>query len=1149
VTVVEKNTAYSSSASFSVGLAALRSASFAWLGLSLAPLLANGQLTSGAEPVRLSDGHALVGRLLAGQRADYFFEADNDGTYLVELDQRGLDFIVTVRSPDAEEKSYTSPLSRDERELVLFESNSSGRYQISIRSDEYTGAGGEYMIVVTRLSASSPREQQEIAAWALMTQAALANFEGTEIGWTRAVAAYEGAAAIWRQIGRMKEEAYAVFGAAVIEYWQLTDWKRSASLAATAAERYAEAGDAVLGASALHQRAAALIEEANEIEQSSETAVDVADDLFAEALALFAEARSVNEAAGRTYDVGLIINNVGLTHYYLGDLQRARESWREAARIFRALDEWTAELNPLGNQAVIDAEEGNLISAIEVLSRIIEVLPDDRSLAYRAAVLDNLASSHRLFGNLDEALALYSDALALHIEIDDRQGEAQSRRGIGATYFSFGYLDLAREFLLEALPMLHNTNDGRARVAAATNLADIEYLRGDHESALRGHRDALALATSSLDRGYLRVAIARDLLALDRPGEALGEAQEALGMARAAGAGRREAQALQQLGRAQSRLGQVDTAVNSLNAALEIYADLGMQAEQAETLHGLAVAYGARGDLRTAASYGELSLAKLEAIRNRVADPELRAFQYAMRREFFGHQVEVLMGIAGMPGAERDDYLRAALSTSERSRGRLIVDLINEGSRNVRQIDADLAGRQTALYAQLADQRHQRDTILSSGSLSIAQEARLKTVVERMTSLENDLKVVETDIRRKYPNFGNLSQPKTLDAREIQASLDSDTALLQYTLGATRSFVWLVTQDAIAAFPLSGEHEIEAAARSVLLLLQKPSLNAAERRALEEALQRLAEMILDPLRPSIVSYRLLVAADGALQYVPFGLLPIGSGIQRMRLLDEHEIVAVPSFSAVVAQRARANERTNTRTLIAFADPVFSSSDPRLAETTARQPALRQQTPVTVRASALRGADSLERLPYSRREAEEIAALVAADQRTLLVGTEATRRAALETDLSDYRIVHFATHGSIDARYPGLSALELSRYSRDGTPQEGSLRLHDIYDLRLRADLVVLSACETALGREIGGEGLFGLTHAFMYAGAKSMVASLWQVSDLATTELMTRFYDGMLSGGLRPAAALRAAQVDLAAEQRWGDPYYWGGFVLLGDWR
>jgi CHAT domain-containing protein len=193
--------------------------------------------------------------------------------------------------------------------------------------------------------------------------------------------------------------------------------------------------------------------------------------------------------------------------------------------------------------------------------------------------------------------------------------------------------------------------------------------------------------------------------------------------------------------------------------------------------------------------------------------------------------------------------------------------------------------------------------------------------------------------------------------------------------------------------------------------------------------------------------------------------------------------------------------------------------------------------------------ALRRLPATRQEAQAIAALVAPDQRLLALGFEANREAVLDPLLAEFRIVHFATHGLIDSRYPALSALAFSQFDASGQPRDGFLRLHDIYALRLNADLVVLSACDTALGREILGEGLTGLTQGLMYAGARSVVASLWQVPDRATAELMKRFYQNVLNSEQQPAAALRNAQLDLSAEPRWRDPYYWAGFVLQGEWR
>jgi len=164
------------------------------------------------------------------------------------------------------------------------------------------------------------------------------------------------------------------------------------------------------------------------------------------------------------------------------------------------------------------------------------------------------------------------------------------------------------------------------------------------------------------------------------------------------------------------------------------------------------------------------------------------------------------------------------------------------------------------------------------------------------------------------------------------------------------------------------------------------------------------------------------------------------------------------------------------------------------------------------------------------------------------GFQANRATATGPDLSRYRIIHFATHGLLNSEHPLLSGLVFSLVDENGKPQDGFLRMHEIYNLQLPAELVVLSACQTALGEEIKGEGLVGLARGFMHAGARRVVASLWQVDDMATAQLMGYFYRGMLKGNLRPAAALRAAQIELSRSPRWSSPYYWAGFVMQGEW-
>jgi CHAT domain-containing protein len=228
-----------------------------------------------------------------------------------------------------------------------------------------------------------------------------------------------------------------------------------------------------------------------------------------------------------------------------------------------------------------------------------------------------------------------------------------------------------------------------------------------------------------------------------------------------------------------------------------------------------------------------------------------------------------------------------------------------------------------------------------------------------------------------------------------------------------------------------------------------------------------------------------------------------------------------------------------KTLALLADPVFEADDPRLVT-------LRKKK-ATDSASARR--ESFSRLPFSRIEAEGIARLVPKNSLLKATGFQANRAMATSPELSRYRIIHFATHGMLNSEHPLLSGLAFSLINKNGVPQDGFLRMHEIYNLRLPADLVVLSACQTALGEEIKGEGLVGLTRGFMHAGAQRVVASLWQVDDVATADLMQRFYRGMLKENLRPAAALRAAQIEMSKSPRWSSPYYWAGFVMQGEWR
>jgi CHAT domain-containing protein len=259
---------------------------------------------------------------------------------------------------------------------------------------------------------------------------------------------------------------------------------------------------------------------------------------------------------------------------------------------------------------------------------------------------------------------------------------------------------------------------------------------------------------------------------------------------------------------------------------------------------------------------------------------------------------------------------------------------------------------------------------------------------------------------------------------------------------------------------------------------------------------------------------------------------------------------------VLSALRQTTRRPAAKSVAVFADPVVEADDPRIQEARRAAPAQKTATRREELAQAVRDTGGegdetkLSRLPASLREARNILSIARGGPHLEAVSFDANREKATDPRLGQYSIVHFATHGLLNEKHPELSGLVLSLYDREGRYREdGFLRLSDIYGLSLPVDLVILSACRTGLGKEVRGEGLIGLTRGFMYAGASRVVASLWQVDDEATAELMKHFYLKMFKEGMPPAAALRAAQLSMSGQRRWSNPYFWAGFMLQGEWR
>jgi CHAT domain-containing protein len=627
-----------------------------------------------------------------------------------------------------------------------------------------------------------------------------------------------------------------------------------------------------------------------------------------------------------------------------------------------------------------------------------------------------------------------------------------------------------------------------------------------------------------------RLLLGQAGIAAGEPAAALSDLNRALDLARALEDRLNEVSVLQRMGEAHLALNQPERARDVLTWAVDLGRVIRTPARIVEPLAHLARAERRLGRPAEARSRIEEALRVIETLRATETDPDLRASFLASQRAAFELEIDLLMELDRQePGR---GHAQAALEVSERARARSLLDLLQEAGADIREgIDPLLRDQERTLLARLNAKANRQADLLTRP----AAEERKRAAEGEIRSVLDELARVDAEIRRRSPRYAALTRPRLATSGEIQDLLDGETLLLEYALGEERSFLWAVARDSVTGYELPPRNRIESAAREVYSGL---GVLAPGDERIEQAAASLGRMVLGPVAGRLGKRRLIVVADGELQYIPFGMLPIPG--EADPLLSRHEIVNAPSASTVAFQRRLVRREPAPGIAAVLADPVFDPEDPR----------------VTGKAGAAAGAPFRSasgagpflRLPWTRREAEAIAAVVPAGRSFLALDFRASRETALSPELSRYRIVHFATHGLIDSRTPALSGLMLSRVGEHGAPREGFLGLRDIYNLRLGADLVVLSGCETALGREVRGEGLVGLTQGFLYTGAKQVVASLWRVEDRATAELMARFYKGLLVEGLAPAAALRQAQLAVRQEKRWRSPYYWSGFVLQGDW-
>jgi len=814
---------------------------------------------------------------------------------------------------------------------------------------------------------------------------------------------------------------------------------------------------------------------------------------------------------------------LGAIAFDQGDFDQAESLWRKAVTITQQLAPRSLEATlAYGNLAVLAQQKGNLAEAEELYRRAIA--DEERYLpgsAYLPQQLTNLGTLARERGDVRAAVSYHRQALVkLKSGGTPDPLVANVLDGLADCYLDENDFVRAEQYQKRALSIREKLLPQSLDVASSlSSLGLIADRRKDVVNAERYYRRALVM--------YERLA------------------PQSLPIA----------DVLARLGVVKQQLGGDTESEKYFRSALALLDKIAPgSVRHGEILASLAKTVRHTGRLQLAEQLYRQALDDFEDKTTQLPDSDItRSLFRAKHDEYYRNYVDLLV---------EQNRAEKALEALERSHAHTLFEMLSHSQIDIRR-DADpiLLTRERQLGESLYAKSKFRALLLGGQNHT---DKELSALDAELASLRSGYEQIEKEIRASSPRYAALTETQALNAGEIQQLLDPDTLLLEYSLGERRSLLWAVTQRSLAVYELPPRRNIERLARQLYRIISarpaasQPGSHSEERLDVDAEYRKtaiaLGRMILAPVSKSL-PMRLVVVSDGALEYIPFSALCLPE--TKGPLVLEHEIVRLPSAS-VLAELRRASRPRPTGEVAVLADPVFdvhdervqqhrTAADRRLSNRFNRlEPLSRSAADVGLTRS---GGAHFNRLIYTRLESQAIVAATPPGQARQELDFAASRATAMNPDLANYRIVHFATHGLVDSKRPELSGLVLSLINARGEPQDGFLRLEDIYNLRLPVDMVVLSGCQTALGEEISGEGLIGLTRGFMYAGARRVVASLWSVDDLAASELMTRFYGAMEQEKKRPAAALRNAQREMYRQQRWHSPYYWASFELQGEWR
>lgn len=1067
-------------------------------------------------------------------------------TYLIEVTERDNDANVEVLDASGHLLMRVDhPERRTGTRRAVVAAPAPGSITVRVTGKEHANARGSAAIRVFDLASVGPPECVTVLKDLAAADASYAS--GLEISSGRVTSPAQSA----RDLFLRAQEAYAAaeralaapddarlrgeteLALAALNYHNLQDWSKTADLAKQAAATLAPV-DAYRQARANAYLAWAWIEigSGGSVEQSAA--------LLGEARLLLLRLSRFHLKRGERYDAAAQLTNVGLSYLYQGRYAPCITSSAAASQLFASIHEALRSALAWQNRALCLWGLGKLAQARAGFQR---ALPDIGPQPYpqlHLLVVTNTALLDYALGDYDESLRRYDGALTFAEQTQDERDAAYCLYGIGVNYAALGDAARAREFLVRSLAIRTMALDGRGRMDTLRALARVDVKTGKLEEGIGYDREALTLAVDPLAQESIRVQLATHMASAGH----LEEAKTLLDQVLEKGPRGDPlilADARVQRAVIDRRLGKTDEALLDLRMAIDEFHALSSVTQEFASKLELARTLRQRGNVYAALAAVDRALALGDAVRVQSVNPDFRVQLQAPLRAAYDLEIELLRSeydaaVAAGRASQAGVLAAKAFAAADSSRAHSFADVAaQEYSPAARRELAPELHRRESIYRELAERRFALDYLTDP---SPGRNPRARKLLDDIAELERQADAVNTFIAKRTNHPGE----PTSGRRGSIPIMPENTALVSYWLGAESSYVWVVLRGKVhwsrLAEPAAIEKQATAFHDSLTHLIDQPM----ELRLTAGA--RLSELVLMPVESWLSeACQWVIVPDGALDYIPFAALAESSSPRSFVVL-RHDVALTPAAWMLGSADETGNAGPN-RGLLLVDDPVYGGDDPRLVA--------RQRAPGTPAPGASADVHGYRRLPYTAQEASAIRRLFPPSEVDELAGFDATRERFLSSDLSKYRFIHVAAHGTVDTRVPGLSALILGSYDASGKAVDGAVRVPDLALQRLHADVAVFSACDTAMGEEVASEGLVGIGSTVLARGARAVVGSLWPVSDEIGAQLMTEFYRHLLRDSMSAPAALAAAMRSVVSRERVADPALWAAFqvsvVALGPGR